>query len=207
LTDKNPTVGQTNMECSNNHSNDLIDKRLEGNATGHKDANHSTKILTNTTRNKDGTRNSASPKFTEKIISEKSEQTSSNLNGQHDDSDVQIDSHDTRNRNQPEFESTSKTSDDKLRERMLNIESELRSLRSELEDRNKICRGTPLSSRQDQSKELNETQADSSERGQSSSKRRRSGNNETEMNSPVESNLLRNDVCDSAVLNKMVNIY
>jgi hypothetical protein len=86
---------------------------------------------------------------------------------------------------------------------MLNIESELRSLRSELEDRNKTCRGTPLSSRQDQSKELNETQADSSERGQSSSKRRRSGNNETEMNSPVESNLLRNDVCDSAVSNNM----
>lgn len=46
---------------------------------------------------------------------------------------------------------------------MLNFESELRSLRSELEDRNRICRGTPFSSRQDKSKELNENQDDSSE--------------------------------------------
>ena len=105
------------------------------------------------------------------------------------------------------FSFSFQTSDDKLKERMLNIESELRSLRSELEDRNRICTGTPLSSRRDKSKELNETQDDSSELDRSSSKRRLSGNNETERKSPVESNLIRNDVCDSTVLNKMVNIY
>ena len=105
------------------------------------------------------------------------------------------------------FSVSFQTSDDKLRERMLNIESELRSLRSELEDRNRISRGTPFSSRQDKSKELNEKQDDSSELDHSSSKRRHSGNNESERKSPVESNLIRNDACDSTDFNKMVNIY
>ena len=89
---------------------------------------------------------------------------------------------------------------------MLNIESELRNLRSELEDRNRICRETPLPSRQDKSKEVNESQDDTSEQSLSSSKRRCSGNNETERKSPVECSLVRNDDCDSAVSNKKVNI-
>ena len=99
------------MECSSIDSNDRVNAILEDNATGHEDGTHSIKILSNTTFNKDGTRNSTSPKFTEKMLPEKCEQPNSNLNGQHDDPDRPINSpHDTENRSQVEFTATSKVS-------------------------------------------------------------------------------------------------
>ena len=111
MTDKNQAVVQTNMECSSIDSNDRLNIIVEDNATSKEVVNHSTKIISNTTFNKDGKRNSSSPKFTEKMVSEKCERPKSNLNGQHDDSDGPIYSpHDTENRSHAEFTATSKVS-------------------------------------------------------------------------------------------------
>ena len=99
------------MESSSIDSNDRLNAILEDNTTSHEDVNHSTKIISNITLNKDGKRNSSSPKFTEKMVSEKSERPNTNLNGQHDDSDGPIYSpHDTGNRSHVEFTATSKVS-------------------------------------------------------------------------------------------------
>ena len=70
---------------------------------------------------------------------------------------------------------------------MLSIESELRSLRNELEGRNKISRETPNSSKQNRIKDSNTRNEDKRENNQNSSSKRNIGNKEAEHASPKES--------------------
>ena len=95
--------------------------------------------------------------------------------------------------------------DDQLRERMLNIESELRSLRSELEERNRIFKSTPISSQQDKPKTVDKCK-DADNEGvipeQMSLEITKSENQ-----SPLEANLLPENDSDSLVSYEMVNIF
>ena len=73
---------------------------------------------------------------------------------------------------------------------MLNIESELRSLRNELEDRNKMFRQTPNSSSPNKLKEFSASNDNTTESAQNSPCQRNVGNEEAETKSPRESSLI-----------------
>lgn len=70
---------------------------------------------------------------------------------------------------------------------MLSIESELRSLRNELEGRHKISRETPNSPKQNRIKDSNTRNEDKRENAQNSSSKRNIGNKEAENTLPKES--------------------
>ena len=70
---------------------------------------------------------------------------------------------------------------------MLSIESELRSLRNELEGRNKVSRENPSSLRTTRPKELTNRNVEQYERSQNSLCIRKNINEETEKKSPKES--------------------
>ena len=70
---------------------------------------------------------------------------------------------------------------------MLSIESELRSLRNELEGRNKISRETPNSPKQNRIKDFNTRNEDKKVNNQNCSTKRNIGNKEAENSSQKES--------------------
>ena len=91
---------------------------------------------------------------------------------------------------------------------MLNIESELRSLRSELEDRNKILPHLAISSRPVKTNNLNKCETKLRESIEVGSIRRNSGDNETEKELPEKNNKsMETTTLVSPGLNKMVSVY
>ena len=78
---------------------------------------------------------------------------------------------------------------------MLNIESELRSLRNELEDRNKMF--TPNSSRANKLKEVNTSNENIRDSTQNSSSHRNVGNKETEIKACRKSSPITKTYCNS----------